>query len=914
MGSDLSTAQERLYDAWLDRALAGSAEDVDAYCARHDALDSELHRRLRALAALSKPGNPRAAKSGLPFQRLGEFRLLEPLGEGGSGLVYRAEQMPLGREVALKILRPELRQSLLGSVRLMREARALSRVRHENIVGLHALGEQEGVVYLVFELVDGETLSQRLARAKSNAEPIPVRTLVRWAADLAHALDVVHREGIVHRDVKPDNIRIAADGRVVLMDFGLARDVDGTAPSITRSFVGSPAYAAPEQIDASRGEVTPRTDVYSLGITLYEALTGAPPFHGDSIEAVFRSVLQDPLPDLGRIAPHVPRDLALVVATAIEKNPLRRYPDAAALARDLEAVLEWRPISVRPPNPFRRLLRATRRRPLLSAVLTVGALVGPIAGWIERSNARQAAVEARALVESAEDAIEAHVPAALSAANAFLRRKGFERTQQWRWLGERERTLAAQADLVLAEYAPRRDELLRFVENRLAQARELDPNIDVGVARNRLEYLRFVEAARRGEFADSEEFRDALTRTADPGAAGVGTLEVDADPGHAEVHLLRLVPLSARVSGGDARMVPVSLTGSDVLEPGTTVLVPEVSTPDLELDDAIVALDGAPVANDSGAKHAVVAAGTRLALFRAGSRRDVVTTTGVSMRATAAAALLRPETRIEQGTGLALHFASYLLVATAPGHETLRLPFAMNHGGLFRVRLVLQREGTTPAGFVRIPCEAWVDDPHPGFLIRRFEVTCAEFRTFLDASGHVPDGSTWRSVDDGTRLPTGCGPDHPAIGVSWNDASAYVAWLRRTRAAPAGMEFALPTFHEFIQAAIYGGPAPYVHGYTWRQDWQKSRVSGRGRTTEPIGSYVLDESAFGVRDLQGSAMEWLEPPAFDDGGPERALAGGSWLDGNPAAFRLDLRHAAMQDDPDPAFGFRVVLVPTEGRR
>ena len=310
----------------------------------------------------SRPEAPgRASEPARPFERLGEFRLIERLGEGGMGVVYVALQESLDRRCALKIIRPERVGSLEAEARFGREIEAIARLRHPNIVTVFGSGDEKGVRYFAMELVEGQGLNEILHQAASKKEKIPINDVLAWIRDLARALDNAHRAGIVHRDVKPSNIRITPEGRAMLMDFGVARHTDLTALTLSGEFRGTPNYASPEQVKARRRGIDSRTDVYSLGVTLYEAVTGRVPFEGETTEQVFHQILEkDPLPPR-RLNPEISRDLETVILTAMEKNPGRRYQSMAGLADDLQRVLSSEPILAKPAGWVRGATKWIRR-------------------------------------------------------------------------------------------------------------------------------------------------------------------------------------------------------------------------------------------------------------------------------------------------------------------------------------------------------------------------------------------------------------------------------------------------------------------------------------------------------------------------------------------------------------------------
>mgnify|MGYP002623892051 FL=1 len=213
-------ADETPYDAYLNACLQGDVRNPDSFFRDHPGADAEVRGRIETLFRMLRDGDggARPASDGLPFERLGDFRLLQPLDAGGMGAVFLAEQESLGRVVALKLIRPELQASREAARRFEREAQAVARLRHPHIVTVHGAGTEKGVAYLAMELVQGRRLDDVLAMG----EPLTVPRVLRWVAKLARALDYAHGQGIVHRDVKPSNIRITPEDEPLLLDFGVA--------------------------------------------------------------------------------------------------------------------------------------------------------------------------------------------------------------------------------------------------------------------------------------------------------------------------------------------------------------------------------------------------------------------------------------------------------------------------------------------------------------------------------------------------------------------------------------------------------------------------------------------------------------------------------------------------------------------
>ncbi len=293
--------------------------------------------------------------SSLPPREIGRFRIVRPLGEGGTGIVYEAMDPVLGRSVALKILKPHgLSPELVE--RFLREARFLGRFRHPNVVQIYELGKHEGRDFLAMELVEGKPFPATSERREA------VARLARAARALGH----IHRRSIVHRDLKPSNILVDAAGRPVIMDFGIARSAEALSTlSLAGSLIGTPAYMAPEQFEGETADA--RTDVYSLGIMLYEILAGRRPFEGRTIVALAQQVRQGSPPGI----PGVPGELLSACLRALAVRPEDRFATADAFADALEAHLQGRRAEPRRPAGWlRRYPRA------------VGAIGGALLGLL----------------------------------------------------------------------------------------------------------------------------------------------------------------------------------------------------------------------------------------------------------------------------------------------------------------------------------------------------------------------------------------------------------------------------------------------------------------------------------------------------------------------------------------------------
>ncbi len=311
---------------------------------------------------------------------LGDFELVREVGRGAMGVVYEARQRSLSRVVAVKVLTPSAAGDPVWVERFRVEAQAAARLSHPGIVPVYAVGETESVPWFAMEFVDGKDLSE-IVRVGGPMDP---RDAARVVRDAALALDHAHGCGVVHRDVKPGNLMIRADGRVVVMDFGLAKHVGSGSLTATGSLVGTPFYMSPEQAAGDRAGVGPRADVYGLGATFYEMLTGSPPFTGDNAVALLRQITErEPVPPR-HLRAECPKDLETIVLACMEKRPDRRYASARELAVDLDRFLADAPISRRRPGVLERSRRFLARNPVAAA--TAGAAILAIAGgyWLFR--------------------------------------------------------------------------------------------------------------------------------------------------------------------------------------------------------------------------------------------------------------------------------------------------------------------------------------------------------------------------------------------------------------------------------------------------------------------------------------------------------------------------------------------------
>jgi ABC-type amino acid transport substrate-binding protein/tRNA A-37 threonylcarbamoyl transferase component Bud32 len=297
------------------------------------------------------------------------YEILEELGRGGMAVVYKARQLSLKRVVALKMVLAGARASPQELDRFRREAEAAAQLQHPNIVQIYEVGDQDGFPYFSLEFVDGGSLAQRLQGA---AQP------ARWAAQLvetlARAVEVAHRHGVIHRDLKPGNVLLTSEGAVKITDFGLAKRLGGQADQTqSGTILGTPSYMAPEQASGKTKEVGPPADVYALGAILYELLTGSPPFRTETVLDTLVQVREREPNRPRSLNPEVPQDLETICLKAMAKEPRQRYASARELADDLARFVNGLAIEARPVTSLERSWRWCRRNPGVAALSGVAA-------------------------------------------------------------------------------------------------------------------------------------------------------------------------------------------------------------------------------------------------------------------------------------------------------------------------------------------------------------------------------------------------------------------------------------------------------------------------------------------------------------------------------------------------------------
>jgi serine/threonine protein kinase len=440
-----------LAEEFAQRHRRGEHPSITEYAERYPELAEEIHTLFPSVLMLEQFTEQKESQSSgrptsvvLPIlERLGDYHILGEIGRGGMGVVYEARQESLGRRVALKVLGSSANDK--HRQRFEREARAAAQLHHTNIVPVFGVGREEGLSYYVMQYIDGQCLSRFLnqfkgagtdaswptpdtipfadqhtekPQASPTAEPSrfgaetkrPGAEHYRWVAQIglqvADALHYAHSQGVIHRDIKPANLLLDPHGTVWITDFGVARLAEEAELTAAGDVVGTLRYMAPEQLN---GEADLRSDIYSLGLTLYELLALRPAFDETSRGGLLRQLADGAVPPLRALRPDVPRDLETIISKAITHEPKDRYATAEALAEDLRAWLEDRPIRARRIGPAERLWRWCRRNrtvAVLAGVTLISLVAAATIGWTGYLRTKAALQEARAATVRAEANLE----------------------------------------------------------------------------------------------------------------------------------------------------------------------------------------------------------------------------------------------------------------------------------------------------------------------------------------------------------------------------------------------------------------------------------------------------------------------------------------------------------------------------
>ncbi|MCA9259129.1 MAG: serine/threonine protein kinase, partial [Planctomycetales bacterium] len=389
--SSRSERLDVLLEQYAQLRRTGMAIDVDTYARQHPEFFDELRELLPAMELLEQHEGPHRispetpADRGLPISgsQIGDYEIVRELGRGGMGVVYLARQQSLQRDVAIKVLRPSLQSFRQRVERFLYEAQHLAQLRHPHIVAIYEIGDAQGEPYFTMDYVDGEPLTQRLARgALSPSQAVDL------FKQIASAVQHAHKQGIVHRDLKPGNILLDRQGTAFVTDFGLARQIrHNSTLTQTGEVLGTPQYMAPEQARGETALVGEATDIHALGLLLYEMLAGRPAFAARSPADVLVKLLHhEPTPPR-QLDRRVPRDLETICLTCLAKHPTRRYANVGALLEDIRRYEAGEPLTARRPSWRAMAWRRCRRHWRLAATAAGAALLSLVfaAVWFDRS-------------------------------------------------------------------------------------------------------------------------------------------------------------------------------------------------------------------------------------------------------------------------------------------------------------------------------------------------------------------------------------------------------------------------------------------------------------------------------------------------------------------------------------------------
>ena len=390
-----------ILDDYLARVEAGQSIDQEAFIAEHpedadalraclgglDFIAGQVAPPAKAAFETTSDASSKHSSSDLAFEassrQLSDFEIVRELGRGGMGAVYLAKQVSLGREVALKILGFGAIGGSEALERFQREAETVARLHHTNIVPIYSVGSENGIHFYAMQFIQGRDLSVVNEQSEQLQSP---RRAAEWALQAAEALAHAHQRNVVHRDVKPSNLILDEDDRIWLTDFGLAKRNDDLAISMTGAVLGTPRYMSPEQA-AGHDDVDARSDLFSLGATVYELLTDQPAFDGSSHWEVIEKIRNEAVIAPRQLRPGISRDLETIVLKCLKKEPSQRYPSARQLADDLRAYLDGRAISARRSNVLQKAVRWARqnqrrvKRSAATVLATCAVLAMVVFGW-----------------------------------------------------------------------------------------------------------------------------------------------------------------------------------------------------------------------------------------------------------------------------------------------------------------------------------------------------------------------------------------------------------------------------------------------------------------------------------------------------------------------------------------------------
>jgi serine/threonine protein kinase len=829
---------------------------------------------------------------------LGGYTILRKIGAGAMGEVYEAQEAQTGKRFALKVLPKNLTADPEKVTRFVQEAKAVAKLSHPGIVSVYKLERDRGRLFFVMDLVEGEPLDAVLSQ-----RDLGVVQAGKYVLQVAKALAHAHEKGIVHRDIKPANLMLDGEKNIYLTDFGVAKQEGGGGLTTAGSIIGTPNYMSPEQAMGRLEEIDARSDVYSLGATMYEMLTRATPFAAPNANAVIRKVIDDdPIPP-SRLNGRVPRSLELICLKAMRKAKKKRYPSAAEMATDLSRWLEGKSITARSETPFELTLRWAGRHKgfsisgaavvFLAVILGVALKVSADSARAQREKSRQDRIaKASTLVEKGNrdlkknriDKARKKFREALSLEKDFPkalvgldRAKDAEKRKREREKAERNRV---QADALVekgTDLLPDIDEHIQdLIANESGRAdwlalKTVGDNYE-GSKLNKME-------------KDIRKYQELIEKKT------------------TEALKLFSQALLFDPSNENARKQIAILSAARL----TTALY--YGRREHDYSEARRWMNEVKRYNIDGvADEALANAGTELK-WRGLVQVRVTPhdATGTMVRWDLKKGKPGPETPIG-GADFYLSPGSYILIFQKEGH--IRTPFPIyippyNPNHLFKtikVEFTLISEFSASEGMVFIPGGEFISGGPGGlrggrtetkscnaFFIDKKEVTNAQYASFLEPlKKSNPDEARKRTpaaFEETLRK----GPNLPVVGVDWEDAKAYAAWAGKR----------LPTAVEWEKAARGVDGRLYPWGNRFDEKRCVHHLNDAFKTLSPVGSIAECESPYGCLDMAGNASEWTAEVFYG----YAVIRGGAFNDPFDI-LRCNSRDCTFPTSRHPELGFR----------